>query len=107
MICEHLIELERAIKSAGFSESYRGQPWSQNCREWVYFECVLDLGRIGKLFEFSPYVKVHKNDDPKSGRESGLVCDACKDGIMGIHAQDGRDKPIFPDGDATNQEFDG
>jgi len=38
----------------------------------------------------------HVNDDPKSGRESGLVCTQCHDGIIGLHKADAAGKRIFP-----------
>ena len=65
MLCEHLRELETAISSIGIVESYRGQPWSKNCREWVYFDCVLDAPRIVEAFGFASCVRQHVNDDPK------------------------------------------
>ena len=42
MVCEHLYPLEQALLAAGIAETYRGQPWSRNCREWVYFDADLD-----------------------------------------------------------------
>lgn len=99
MICEHLRELEEAILAEGITESYRGQPWSKNCREWVYFDCVFNASAIGASFDLPHCVSQHFNNDPKSGREFGLVCDICHDGIVGIHPQDGTGKKLFP---ATN-----
>lgn len=32
---EHLQQLETEILAAGLQETFRGQAWSQNCREWV------------------------------------------------------------------------
>ena len=46
MVCEHLAALEAAILRAGVPETFRGQAWSQNCREWVYFACVLDRAAL-------------------------------------------------------------
>jgi hypothetical protein len=42
------------------------------------------------------FVIDHVNDDPKSGRESGLVCSACHDGVIGLHEDDAARKRIFP-----------
>lgn len=42
-MCEHLIGLDKELKSLGIRETYRGQPWSENCREWAYYDCVLAL----------------------------------------------------------------
>ena len=30
--------MEQALIARGIRENYRGQPWSMNCREWVYFD---------------------------------------------------------------------
>jgi hypothetical protein len=42
MTCEHLRPLEQAMIDAGMKETFRGQAWSNNCREWVYFDCFID-----------------------------------------------------------------
>ncbi len=83
MLCEHLIELENALKEAGFVETCRGQVWTRNCREWVYFDVVMDIDKIRQDFALAPCVHMHENLDPKSGTERGLVCDTCRDAIMG------------------------
>jgi len=81
--CEHLAALEQALLDAGVRETDRGQLWGQNCREWVYFAVVLDIPAVRERFDFAECVRVHENLDPRSGTERGLVCDACKDAIMG------------------------
>ncbi len=43
MVCKHLKELEVAIKDVGIGETFRGKAWTNNCREWVYFDCYLDI----------------------------------------------------------------
>lgn len=96
MVCEHLCKLEDAISLAGIAETYRGQAWSKNCREWVYFDCVLDAAEICATFDLAACVSEHVNDDPKSGREFGLVCDTCHDGIVGVHPKDAMGKQRFP-----------
>jgi hypothetical protein len=83
MVCEHLASLERELASSGALETFRGQPWSDNCREWVYFDIVLDVDSIKERSNFAPFVIVHENTDQRSGTERGLVCGVCKDGIMG------------------------
>ena len=98
MLCEHLRDLELAIISAGIAETYRGQPWSQNCREWVYFDCLLDTATIRTTFDFAPCVVDHTNEDPRSGLESGFACKQCHDAIMGVHPKNGRDKRVFAGG---------
>jgi hypothetical protein len=75
-MCEHLQPLENYLKTKGISETFRGKAWSDNCGEWVYFDCVLDL---------PSFVVTHENTDLKSGTELGLVCTKCNDAIMGLH----------------------
>jgi len=96
MVCKHLVELEAAIAAAGIHETYRGQVWSENCREWVYYDCLLDVAAIRESYDLAPCVIDHANDDPKSGLESGLVCKECHDAILGVHPQNAKGKRTFP-----------
>ena len=96
MLCEHLRELESAVAASGMKETYRGQAWSDNCREWIYFDCYLDIPVIRQQFSLHPSIVNHANDDSHSGRESGLVCSLCHDAIMGLHPEDSVGKKVFP-----------
>lgn len=93
-MCEHLIELDLELKSKGIKETYRGQAWSENCREWVYYDCVLDIEKIRERYKFPAFIESHINDDIKSGMEAGFECDLCKDAIIGIHPQFGKGKQL-------------
>ncbi|MBN1879184.1 hypothetical protein JW823_03660 [bacterium] len=84
MICRHLQPLEQALIDAGYRETCRGQVWSMNCREWVYYHVVLDIEALKALFRFDPCVSVHENTDPKSGLERGFECIECHDAVMGL-----------------------
>jgi hypothetical protein len=84
MVCEHLSNLEEAMLKEGVKETYRGQAWTDDCREWVYFDVVLDIESLSRRFNFPACVTVHENLDPKSGQERGFFCEICKDGIMGL-----------------------
>lgn len=84
-MCKHLIQLDKALKAQGHLELSRGQSWSKNCREWVYYDCYLDIESLRKEFGFPDFIKHHENDDPKSGTEEGFVCELCNDGIMGLN----------------------
>ena len=84
MTCEHLRQLEAELQFGGIPETFRGQAWSRNCREWVYFTCYLDLPAIRARLKLPPCVVDHVNDDPRSGLERGLVCEEHHDGIMGL-----------------------
>jgi hypothetical protein len=89
MVCEHLASLEAVLIEAGIPVVFRGQAWSQNCREWVYFQCVLDRVELRKQFAFPSCVQDHEHVGTHDGREAGFVCTVCDDAIMGIH-------PAFP-----------
>ena len=89
MVCSHLAALETELIESGASVTSRGQAWSLNCREWVYFDIALDVAALQARFAFGPTVEVHENLDPRSGRERGFVCSSCHDAVMGIVRQDG------------------
>ena len=57
--------------AAGIRETSRGQTWSENCREWVYFDCVLDLPSLRKRFSLSEVVQDHDHlSRPARSRET-------------------------------------
>src|SRR5690606_33215024 len=85
MTCEHLEKLEQAIKAAGIEETFRGAPWSDNCREWVYFDCILPLEAIRRTYGLAECVKDHAHRGTHDGQEAGFVCEVHKDAIMGHH----------------------
>ena len=84
MVCQHLAPLENELIRSNVKETYRGQAWTKNCREWVYFDVVLETATLATRLNLSPCVKVHENLDARSGLERGFVCENCKDGIMGL-----------------------
>ncbi len=83
MVCIHLSELERALMESGAKVTSRGQAWSRNCREWVYFDVRLDIKRLSVRFGLGPPVNIHENTDPRSGLERGFVCSECNDAVLG------------------------
>jgi len=87
MVCEHLSALEQEMIASGVPVTFRGQAWSENSREWVYFDCYIDRPAIRKRIELPACVEDHEHLGTHDGQESGLVCAQCKDGIMGIHKQ--------------------
>jgi len=84
MVCEHLAPLEDELNRANIKETYRGKAWTKNCREWAYFDVVLDTSALAARLSFPPCVKIHENLDQKSGLERGFECEECNDGIMGL-----------------------
>jgi hypothetical protein len=93
MTCEHLRLLEDAIIAAGIPETFRGQAWSDNCREWVYFDCFIDIEAVRKRFSLAACVHDHIHRGTHDGQERGLECTECHDGIMGSYAPGPR---VFP-----------
>jgi hypothetical protein len=85
MLCEHLRHLEQAIVATGIRETFRGRPWSMNCREWVYFDCYIDTDAVSRSFALSNCVNVHAHRGTHDGDERGFVCTHCQDAIMGAY----------------------
>ncbi len=85
MTCEHLQALEQALIASGIQESFRGQAWGNNCREWVYFDCCLDRPALRGRFKLEAFVTDHEHLGTHDGQEAGFVCAMHKDGIMGVH----------------------
>ncbi len=92
MTCEHLIELENLLTASSIKETSRGQAWGRNCREWVYFDCILDLPSLRERLPFADCVEDHEHLGTHDGCEKGLYCAKCQDGIMGIHPEQGTGK---------------
>ena len=84
MTCEHLRGLEQAILGRRIRETFRGAAWSQKCREWVYFDCYLDLEAVRGQFSLAECVQDHELRGTHDGQERGFVCRLCHDGIMGV-----------------------
>ena len=84
-MCEHLAILEDYLKQKNIVETFRGQAWSDNCREWIYYDCVLSTEKIKDKLKLDPCVKTHEYMDIKIANELGLICMICHDGIIGLH----------------------
>ena len=98
--CEHLSPLEKALLAEGAAVTFRGQAWSMNCREWVYFDCFLDTPEIRKHISFPDCVLDHSHRGTHDGEERGLVCTVCDDAIMGLY-KPVVGKSIFPDSSSS------
>ena len=94
-VCEHLRALEDELASQGVKVTFSGQPWSANCRYWVYVDAVLDGEAIRKRLNLGATVSVHSNDDERSGLEKGLVCDACHDAVIGLHPRVAKGRAVI------------
>jgi len=91
-VCDHLRRLEDYLFERGIPPTASGQVWSKNCRFWIYFGGLLDCVALRRRFELPAFVVEQRNDDPRSGREMGLVCETCQDAIMGLHPEDAKGK---------------
>ncbi len=96
MLCEHLTELEQALIAAKIPVTFRGQPWTSNCREWVYFACWLDRPAIRARFAIADCVNDHDHRGTHDGQEAELVCSICHHAIMGVHSAHRENLPTFP-----------
>ena len=103
MTCEHLQPLEQAILAAGIREDFRGKPWSDHCREWVYFSCCLDRVALRERFHLDPCVKDHEHMGTHDGQEAGFFCTIHEDGIMGVHPKVVRPETQIFGRDGTDQ----
>ncbi|MCI0705692.1 MAG: hypothetical protein L0241_31920 [Planctomycetia bacterium] len=88
MVCEHLAALERELIAQGLPVTYRGRAWGENCREWVYFSCVLDLKALRARLGLPDCVEDHMHKGTHDGSEAGFYCSTCQDGVMGYHPKD-------------------
>ena len=92
MLCKHLALLEKALIESGSPVTFRGAAWSINCREWVYFDVVLDIAAIQQRFALPACVRVHEIKDSRAGLERGFECTSCNDAVMGLV----KGGPVFP-----------
>ncbi len=96
MLCEHLNQLEAELIAQGCKETFRGQAWSDNVREWVYFDVCLDMPAVRQRFALDPCVVDHQHLGTHDGQEAGFECTIHQDGIMGRHPQHCQGVPTYP-----------
>ena len=75
-IVSHLID-------EGYEITFEGQAWSKVNASWVYFNTHLNTDNLISRFDPKKVLKIHQNEDPKSGREKGLIDASTGEGIMG------------------------
>jgi hypothetical protein len=86
-MCEHLHSAEQYLRASGAVEVWRGKPWQNNCREWIYFNCLFDPVALKQTLQLDSFIGMHDYFDIKGGAERGLFCTVCRDGLMGIHPE--------------------
>jgi hypothetical protein len=84
-LCEHLSGVERYLRNQGGKLVSCGQPWSENCHIWVYFDALLDCERLIQRLALEPCVQIHDHHGTHEGSERGLVCTIHHDAVMGQH----------------------
>ncbi len=84
-MCNHLQVLENYIKEKEITETFIGKACGDNCNEWIYFDCILDTENLKERFNLDKCIKTHEFIDIKVANELGLVCETCKDGIIGYN----------------------
>jgi len=94
MTCEHLRDLEETMSAAGLRETFRGSAWSANCREWVYFDCFIDVGAVRWRHKLADCVHDHAHRGTHDGQERGFVCTECNDALIGSY-EPVAGRPIF------------
>jgi hypothetical protein len=87
--------LERELAARGVKVTYRGQAWSDNCREWAYFDCCFDRSAIRRRLKLADCVEDHEHLGTHDGQEAGFVCTLCHDAIMGLHPRHPAGRPIY------------
>ena len=87
MVCDHLKKFEDELIRRKIKETYRGKPWTKNCREWIYFDCIfVDLEQtMNRLGLDKNIIQIHSLLGTHEGQEHGLYCTKCHDAIMGYH----------------------
>jgi len=83
MTCEHLQPLEGAMIARRIPVTFRGQAWTENCREWVYFACFIDTQAVRERISLADCVHEHVHRGTHDGQERGFECSLCHDGVMG------------------------
>jgi hypothetical protein len=64
------MELDHYIKSKNIKEIFRGQAWSKNCREWVYYDCILNIDKLKEKFNLLGF-----NSPPLGAvKETAKIC---------------------------------
>jgi len=89
MVCIHLRKLEEELIQKNIKETYRGQPWSKNCREWVYFHCIFadPVKTMDRLGFDKQVIQIHSLLGTHDGQEHGFYCTLCHDAVMGLHPE--------------------
>jgi hypothetical protein len=84
-VCPHLRPVAEFLLGQGRTVTSFGTPWTRNCRNWVYFDGVIDVEALRRDLGLDPCVTVHRHRGTHDGAEQGFVCGDHHDGVMGDH----------------------
>jgi hypothetical protein len=70
--------LDNYVRNKNVKELFRGNAWSKNCREWVYYDCVLNVKKLKEKFSFNNCVIIREYNDIKVANELGFFCNRSK-----------------------------
>jgi tetratricopeptide (TPR) repeat protein len=84
-LCEHLKPALEYLREHGAKLVYCGQPWSDHCHIWVFFDRVLDCEDLIAALRLDECIRIHDHRGTHDGSERGLVCSVHHDGVMGLH----------------------
>jgi hypothetical protein len=71
--------------SGGMRETFRGRAPSNNCREWVYFDCYIDTEAVRRHFTFADCVIEHAHRGTHDGRRGALSVPPATIPVMGAY----------------------
>jgi hypothetical protein len=92
--CEHLSGVHDAARMAGARVVSRGQAWTGQRGEWVYFDCRFSRPSLEARLDLARVVEWHEHRGTHDGSEAGFVCRSCEAGVMGRHPQEPGSGPV-------------
>ena len=84
-VCPHLRPVAELLLQQGRPITFFGQPWTKNCRHWIYFEGVIDVEELKRNLSLEECVAIHRHRGTHDGSEQGFICSLDNDGVMGDH----------------------
>lgn len=80
---KELRKLAKQLKKEKCAITFFGKAWSKQTVNWIYFDTVLAIDALKETFNFGDHIQVHKNEDPRSGKELGFIDTNTGEGLMG------------------------
>jgi len=80
---KELRKLAKHLRKEKCEITFFGKAWSKQAADWIYFDTVLAVEQIKETFNFGNHIQIHKNTDPRSGKELGFIDTKTGEGLMG------------------------